>query len=192
VRQILNLLNRLVVVPAFRLRLGRLAGNPASGYYMVVRTVGRKSGRTRYAPVTYAIADGCVYCLAGYGRTAHWYRNAMATPDISLLMPAGTIAGHAEEVQDAAERLAATRQIFRNAGLMGFTEGFDPFNDDDDTIREGTAHMPVLRVRPTGDPFTAGAFDPGGRAWLWLPVFALALIVVCLSVRRSTLSRPLE
>ena len=182
-RRFLKLLNRFLVVPVFRLGLGRFFGNPVTGYYMVVRTVGRKTGRARYAPVTYAIADGSVYCLAGYGRTANWYRNAMASPDVNLILAGRTIAGHVEEVEDAVERLGVTRQIFTNAGLMGFTEGFNPFRASDDTIRARTAEMPVLRIRATGNAITGGAFDPGGRAWLWVPISAIGLAIVLARIR---------
>lgn len=61
-------LNRYLMVPMFRLGLGPVIGNPLSGYIMVIKTSGRKSGITRYSPVNYAILNGSVYCLSGYGR----------------------------------------------------------------------------------------------------------------------------
>jgi len=175
-RRFWRLVSDLFFVPAFRAGLGPLLVNPVSGYVMVVRTVGRKTGRTRYAPVTYAIANGSVYCLAGFGSSTHWYRNAMAAPDVALLLPGRVVAGHVEEVEDAAERLSAIRQVFKSAGLMGFTEGFNPFRASDETIALKTSHMPVLRIRAAG--LAAGASDPGGWAWavwLWLGIVALAL-----------------
>jgi deazaflavin-dependent oxidoreductase (nitroreductase family) len=187
-RDLLKLVNRFLLVPIFRLGLGRFVGNPASGYYMVVRTVGRKTGRTRYAPVTYAIFGGCVYCLAGYGRTANWYRNAVAAPNIRLILPGRRLDGRAEEVTDPVERLTAIRRIFRNAGLMGFTEGFDPFRDSDETVRARTAEMPVLRVRPA-DAVRGGAFDPGGRGWLLVPGVLSGLVGAAIVMRLRGPSR---
>jgi hypothetical protein len=35
---------------------------------MVIRHKGRKSGKVRYTPVNYALADGCVYAIAGFGK----------------------------------------------------------------------------------------------------------------------------
>jgi deazaflavin-dependent oxidoreductase (nitroreductase family) len=186
-RRFWRLVSDLLVVPAFRLGLGPLVGNPISGYVMVVRTVGRRTGRTRYTPVTYSIAGGGVYCLAGYGRSTHWYRNALAAPEVCLLLPGRSVAGHAQEVVDAAERLAATRRIFRNAGLMGFTEGFDPFRADDETVRLKTAEMPVLRIDVAG--IAGGPFDPGGRAWLAWPVIGLVALVLVARARMHSPSR---
>jgi deazaflavin-dependent oxidoreductase (nitroreductase family) len=178
VRRLVKLLNRFFIVPAFRLGLGPAVGNPITGYYMVVRTVGRKTGRARYAPVTYAIIDGCVYCLAGYGRTAAWYLNAMAARDVQILLPGRTIDGQVEEVEDEIERLAVTRQIFRNAGLMGYTEGFDPFRAGDETVRAKTAAMPVLRIRQPEVAIAGSAFDPGGWVWLWWPLVLVAVVAI--------------
>jgi hypothetical protein len=175
VRRLYILVSNLLVVPAFRLGLGRLLGNPITGYYMVLRTTGRRTGRTRRVPVTYAIEGENVYCLAGYGERAAWYLNALAARDIVLLMPGRRVEGRVEQVVEPAERLIAARRIFRNAGLMGLTEGFNPYRDDDETVREKTAEMPVLRVGVPG--LASGAWDPGGRAWLWMPATLLAVVL---------------
>ena len=66
-RRIFWYLNKCLMVPVFRLGLGPLMGNPFTGYIMVLKTTGRKTGKQRYTPVDYAIQDGKVYCLAGLG-----------------------------------------------------------------------------------------------------------------------------
>jgi deazaflavin-dependent oxidoreductase (nitroreductase family) len=177
-RRFFWLLNKFFMVPMFRLGFGPVFGNPFSGYVMVLRTVGRKTGRTRYTPVTYALANGCVYCLAGFGRISDWYRNVQAAPDIALILPAGAVAGRVEEVEDPAERLVVTRQIFKNAGFVGLLEGFNPFRASDETIAAKTAEMPVLRIRPTG--VASGPCDPGGWAWIWGPVLTIAAIAAAI------------
>lgn len=165
-RRFWKLVSKFFVVPVFRAGLGPLLGNPVSGYVMVLCTTGRKTGRVRYTPVVYAIADGGVLCLAGYGRGTDWYWNAIAAGNVKLLLPGRTVAGRVVEVRDAAERLAAVRQIFRNAGLMGFSEGFNPYRSSDETVAAKSADMPVLRIGvPAIAPREA---DPGGRAWIWL------------------------
>ncbi len=178
-----RILNRYFMVPVFRSGLGPLFGNPLSGYIMVIRTVGRKTGRTRYVPVNYAIANGSVYCLAGFGRASDWYRNIMAAPNVGLILPGGAVAGHAEEVEEPDERLDVTRQIMKNAGFMGFAEGFNPFTVSDEALREKTANMPVLRIRPVG--LAAGASDPGGYAWVWAVVLTALSVVLPRTILRN-------
>lgn len=164
-------LNRLFMVPAFRLGLGPFMGNPLTGYIMVLRTTGRKTGRARFTPVNYAIQGGCIYCLAGFGRGAHWYQNVRANPNIQLILPGGSLAGVAEDVSDPEESVRAARQVLKNGGFAGFFLGFNPFTAPDAVVREKTMDLPLVRIRPTG--IGSGASDPGG--WLWV-VVALAII----------------
>ena len=60
-------LNKYFMVPMFRLGFGPVFGNPLVGYIMVLKMVGRKTGKLRYAPVNYALQAGEVYCIAGFG-----------------------------------------------------------------------------------------------------------------------------
>ncbi len=79
-RRVFWYLNRYFMVPMFRLGLGPLMVNPFGGYIMVLKTIGRKTGKVRYSPVNYAIMNGNVYCLVGFGHIADWYRNLRANP----------------------------------------------------------------------------------------------------------------
>jgi deazaflavin-dependent oxidoreductase (nitroreductase family) len=175
VRTIFRIVNRFFMVPMFRLGLGPFFGNPASGYIMVMRVVGRKTGKTRYVPVNYAIQKGSVYCLSGFGRSP-WFLNIMANPDIELILPGGAIAGHAEEVTDPAERAAVVRPILRNAGFAAIFEGLNPWKASDEALAAKTAEQPILRIRPAG--IANGASDPGGWAWAWMALATVALVAV--------------
>lgn len=177
-RYFFKFMNRYFMVPVFRLGLGTFMGNPLSGYIMVLKTVGRKTGRVRYAPVNYAIMNGCVYCLAGFSKMAHWYRNLQTQPCLETIMPGGAMAGLAEEVTDPAERLRAARQILKNGGFAGFMLGFNPFTVSDDVLRESLTDLPVIRIRLTG--LGSGAGDAGGG--LWILSFAITLAVVLVIV----------
>jgi deazaflavin-dependent oxidoreductase (nitroreductase family) len=166
-RQIFRYLNRYFMVPIFRLGLGGFMGNPLTSYVMVLKTIGRKSGKTRYAPVNYAIANGCIYCLSGWGQTSDWYRNLMAQPEIDIIMPSGAVHGRAELVTDPLERIQMLRQVLKNAGFAGYLEGFDPRGVSDEELEHKASVMQLLRIRPIG--LGSGAFDPGGWSWiLWI------------------------
>ena len=143
-------LNRYFMVPLFRLGLGAWMGTPFGGYIMVLKVVGRKTGRVRCAPVNYAIENGNVYCLAGFGKQSDWYRNLRAHPQIETLMPGGAMAGVVEEVTDVDERARLIRRILINGGFAGFFYGYDPRTVSDEKLVETTREVPVLRIRPRG------------------------------------------
>ena len=75
-------LNKFFMVPIFQLGLGPFFGNPLTGYIMVLKVIGRRTGRLRFAPVNYAIFDGKIFCLSGYRKGSDWYRNLRARPAI--------------------------------------------------------------------------------------------------------------
>jgi deazaflavin-dependent oxidoreductase (nitroreductase family) len=183
-RRTFRLLNKSFMVPAYRLGLGVLVSNPFSGYIMVLKTSGRRTGRIRYTPVNYALMDGCAYCLAGWGMQADWYRNVKAQPRIEVILPAGTLAGVVEEVQDAGECLRAQRQILKNAGFAGFFFGFNPFTTSDEDLRQKCQGIPVLRIRPVG--IGNGPADPGGGLWILMTVLSVLWVAGILSKGRMT------
>lgn len=163
-RRFFRLLNRYWMVPLFRLGFGPWICNPFSGYIMVLKTIGRRTGQVRYAPVNYAIANGAVYFVSGGREGSDWYRNLLANPEIDVLMPSGAVRGRVEVAVDPDERLTAARQVLKAAGFAGFFEGYNPHRISDAELRERTADLPVLRLRATG--LGSGAVDPGGQGWL--------------------------
>ena len=166
------------MVPVFRIGLGFMLGNPLSGYIMVLKVVGRKSGKIRFAPVNYAIQNGNIYCISGGRQTSDWYRNLKANPQIEVILPAGAIFGVVDEVIEPWERLLIIRQVLKNAGFAGFFEGYNPFSISDDDLAAKIGDLPLLRIRPTG--LGSGAYDPGGWTGIWWLVLTLALILALL------------
>ncbi len=178
-RKIFRYFNKFFMVPMFRLGFGALMGNPITGYIMVIKTIGRKSGKQRFTPVNYAIIDGNIYCTAGFGRMAHWYLNMMAHPSIEIILPGGALSVTAEEVKDEKEALRALKHIFRNAGFAGFFEGYNPYTSPDEKFQETLQNAPVIRLHPQS--IGSGAFDPGG--WSWATVFIGSFLVLWLMLR---------
>ena len=175
IRRIFRLLNKFFMVPMFRLGFGPFIGNPITGYMMVLKVVGCKSGLTRYTPVNYAILNGSVYCLSGFGTVAHWYHNLKANPRIELILPGGAISGLAEEVTDPVERLHVFRQTLKNSGFAGFMLGFNPHTASDEFLREKGSAYPMIRIRPSG--IGIGPWDAGGWMWVWICPFFIAILV---------------
>jgi deazaflavin-dependent oxidoreductase (nitroreductase family) len=174
-RRIFHFLNKFFMVPFFRLGLGPFIGNPLTGYIMVLKVIGRKTGRLRYAPVNYAILNGNIYCISGFRQRSDWYHNLLTHPEVEVILPGGTVAASASMEEDPPIRLKAIRQILKNAGFAGFFEGYNPFRISDAELTQKTADMPLFRLRPAG--LGSGASDPGGWAWVGAPVVLVLLFL---------------
>jgi len=173
-------LNKYFMVPLFRLGLGSIFCNPLGGYIMVMKTIGRKSGKTYFTPVNYTIHKGNVYCISGGRSTSDWFRNLLANPESEIILPGGAIYARAEVVSDPDEKLILTRQIFINAGFAGFFEGFNPRRISDDEFKVKITNLPLLRFKPLG--LGNGAADPAGWKWIGIIVVAITLIWGIISV----------
>lgn len=168
-RLIFRWLNRLFMVPVFRLGLGALLGTPPGGYVMVMKMKGWKSGKTRYVPVNYALKDGDIYCLSGFGKIAHWYRNLMAEPNIEVILPGKALSSQVQDASEQEDALELLRQILKNSGFASFLAGINPFRVSDERLAEVTAEYRLLRLSVTG--VLPGMADPGGWLWLiWIPL----------------------
>jgi deazaflavin-dependent oxidoreductase (nitroreductase family) len=179
-RRIFWFLNKFFMVPMFRLGFGPIFGNPLTGYIMVLKVIGRKTGKVRYAPVNYAIHKGDIYCISGGRKTSDWYKNLLVTPEIEMILPSGPVYARMEEISDRETRRVVIRQILKNAGFAGFFEGYNPFTISDDELMRKTADLPLLRFHPVG--FANGASDPGGWAWIWAIVLTVLVILLLIKL----------
>ena len=74
-----DLLNRWFMVPLHRLGLGAWIATPVGGYMLLLEVRGRRTGKARYVPLSYVIADGAIWLLAGYGIAVDPLGNAYVT-----------------------------------------------------------------------------------------------------------------
>jgi len=107
-RKAFLVLNRGVAPPLIRAGGGPMLTTTVSGSILLLRTTGWKCGLVREAPLGYAVIDGRVVVVAGYGRSAHWFRNALANPEVEVLLPGALLAGRADEITDPDEQRAAS------------------------------------------------------------------------------------
>jgi deazaflavin-dependent oxidoreductase (nitroreductase family) len=177
-RRIFWYLNKFFMVPMFRLGFGPFFGNPLTGYIMVMKVIGRKTGKVRFTPVNYAIHKGDVYCISGGRATSDWFRNLLANPEVDLILPGISIHAHVEEATDPEQKLIITRQILKNAGFAGFFEGYNPFTITDVELAQKIEYLPLLRFHPLG--LGSGPSDAGGWAWIWTLVVTVILIILLL------------
>lgn len=167
-------INRFLMVPLFRLGFGALMGNPFTGYIMVLKVTGRKTGKTRYAPVNFAIQNGKIYCISGGRRSSDWFANLLNQPQLEVILPSGAVFGSAHEVQDEQERLVIIRKVLVNAGFAGFFEGYNPLTISDEALKQKITDLPLVCIQPEGAG--SGAFEPGGWAWVWVLLGSAALV----------------
>jgi deazaflavin-dependent oxidoreductase (nitroreductase family) len=164
-REAFKALNRFMV-PVLRAGLARYIGSPFTGYHLLLRTVGRKSGLARYAPLNYAIIQGRVHVLAGFGESAHWLANLLENPLVWIKLPGLELHGTAHLVTDP--RLAAEYAVAvaRNSGFaLAFEDPRCLFMSDKQLARL-LAGRPLVAIVSHGAPVEPGPYDPGGRGWI--------------------------
>ena len=153
-----------LVAPALKAGCGAFISNPLSGYLMVLRTRGHRTGRTREAPLGYVIRDGSIYCCAGFGEATAWYRNVLADEAVAVVLPGRTLTGRATKVTDPEEWIVAYRALIGSLGLVSRAAMGDLRRLDDAALRERHRAIPLVRITPTG--VVRGELDPGGRFWV--------------------------
>ena len=167
-RQSFKYLNKFMLL-MWRMGLGRLLNiwPEKGGRIMVIVHTGHKTGKTRYAPVNYAIVNDEVYCTAGFGAKTHWYQNIMAIPEVELWLPDGRWQGVAEDVSDHPDRLRLMREVMIASGFAApLLADIHPHTMSDDELREMSSTYRLLHIE-RGEK----RYWPGDRAWIvWLAV----------------------
>lgn len=152
-----------------------------AGHIMVLEHSGRKSGKRYRTPVNYAIVNGEIYCVTGFGAVSDWYRNIIANPQVEVWLPDGWWAGLAEEVLDADLRLPILRQVLIASGFAARLFGVDPLKLSDEELDRLTRDYRLIRIRRT--VARTGEGGPGDLAWVW-PLTTFVLLFLLLK-RRS-------
>jgi deazaflavin-dependent oxidoreductase (nitroreductase family) len=71
-----------------------------------VATVGRRSGNPHEIEIWFGVIGEVMYLISGNGPTSDWYRNALASPEVSVNLAGSLHRGLARPVIDADERRA--------------------------------------------------------------------------------------
>jgi len=165
--RVLRHLNRWFMVPTLRLGLGAWIATPFGGYILLLRVRGRKSGLVRDTPLSYFVAEGAVWVMAGFGDRTQWFRNLQVDPAVEVWLPGRVLRCRAEEAADPEVRARILPALTRAAGVPGAMIGFNPWSAPDERILETLAAIPLVRLAPVDGPIAPGPDDPGGLAWTW-------------------------
>ena len=85
---------------------------------VMLTTRGRRSGRPRTTALNYALDDGTVYVMSGFGRT-DWIRNIEADPHVEVALGREHWHGDAHLGTDPEERRRAMRAALVQAATQG-------------------------------------------------------------------------
>ncbi len=177
------------MVPLLRAGLGAWLGSPLGGWILLLRVRGRRTGLVREIPLSYLVAEGAVWVMAGFGPETQWYRNLLADPAVEVVLPGGPRRCVARDVRDRATRARILPQLLRATGVPGYLSGCDPFRSTTERVLEATSWVPLLRLEPVGEPLVAGPDDPGGRAWVWRQALVAGLTLWALRAGGGVLAR---
>jgi deazaflavin-dependent oxidoreductase (nitroreductase family) len=176
-RTVFRVVNGKSTIPLLKAGLGPWLGTPIGGWMLLLRVRGRKTGLVRDIPLSYYIDEGAAWVMAGFGPKTQWYRNLLADPAVEVILPGRTRRCVAEEVRDPGTRRRILPRLVRATGLPGYMTGCDPWRAPVDDVLDATAWVPLIRLRPVGEPLVAGPEDPGGLGWVWRQVLALGVTI---------------
>jgi deazaflavin-dependent oxidoreductase (nitroreductase family) len=144
------------------------------GRIMVLTHIGRKSGLRRQTPLNYALIDGEVYCVSGFGLTADWYRNLISNPKVEVWLPDGWWTGEARLIDDPKLRLPIIRQVTIASGFAAHLfEGINGLTISDARLQEITRDYCVVHIHRTNA--LTGPGGPGDLALAWPLAFFILL-----------------
>jgi len=159
----------------WRLGLARLSYPP----FLLLTTVGRKSGAPRRTMLEYAYINGHIYISSGWGERAQWYKNVLANPFVTVqTVREGTISGKAVLVADD-EEISMLYQYMRGKSPI-----WTPYLDSwgiKDSLEDFLAkkdRLYILRVEAiqveTPPPLKTDL------VWVWPLIAGIVLILILL------------
>ena len=172
-RQAFKWFNRFMLL-MWRLGLGNWFRYPnLGGQIMVLVNVGRKSGLQRQTPVNFALVNGELFCTAGFGHTADWYRNILVQPKVEVWLPHGRWVGEVEDITASVDYAQLMREVLIGSGFAARMAGINPKVISNEDLIAATRGYRLLHIRRTRA--ATGPGGPGELAWIW-PVLTFLLL----------------
>lgn len=119
-----------------------------AGRIMVLGHVGRRSGLLRRTPLNYAVVDGDVWCVAGFGAASDWYRNVLAQPQVEVWLPGQRLTGVAAAADDDPRRARVVRAVLVASGFAARAAGLRPDRLDDAALARAARDYRLVRIVP--------------------------------------------
>lgn len=161
----------------FRLGLGRFDDD------MLVTTTGRKSGLPRRVVVSAILVGDHLYVVNPFGDRAHWYRNVVSDPIVTVQRRGGTWTARAARVTDPDEAIALYE---RTPGATGSAirwllraEGIAESADD---FAANTDRLCFVRLDPVDEPGPPPLVPD--LLWMWPAAGTLSFLGLVAAGRR--------
>ncbi|MFW9971457.1 MAG: nitroreductase/quinone reductase family protein [Candidatus Odinarchaeota archaeon] len=126
-------LNKYFMIPLYRARFLPLLG--FGKIFLILKTKGWKTGKTRRTPLEYRRYKGTIVIFAARGENATWMKNMRANPhDVSVLRGFHHFKPRIEYISDTNQKMTIMKWYvskYSKAAKMLF--GWDPQNDDPET-----------------------------------------------------------
>ena len=125
-----RLTNKFFVIPLYRLQI-----LPCLGFgriFLIIKTIGRQTGKKRRTPVEYHWIDNIITVFSGRGDNAGWIKNILNNPD-KVWVKHGFHKFHADVafVKNEQEKLKFFKWYVTNHGKSAkMLFGWDPKQDD--------------------------------------------------------------
>jgi deazaflavin-dependent oxidoreductase (nitroreductase family) len=128
-----RLTNKLLIIPLYRLQI-----LPCLGFgriFLIIKTIGRKTGKKRRTPVEYHWIDNIITVFSGRGDDAGWIKNIQHNPD-KVWVKHGFHKFHANVtfIRGEKEKLTLFKWYVNHHGKSAkMLFGWDPKQDDLET-----------------------------------------------------------
>ncbi len=159
-------------VPIYLWRLGLARFTPPN--YLLLTTVGRRTGLVRRNMLEYTRVDNCFYLLSGWGHKSQWYHNILANPYVTVqTLRDGTVSGKAVPVTDEQEVAMFSEHARESSPIWNAYLASWGIEDDAQDFVGKRDRLCILRIDPveaiTPPPLAADL------TWIW-PLLGMMLL----------------
>ena len=122
-------LNKYLVIPLYRIRLLPLLG--FGKVFLILKTIGWKTGKLRRTPLEYKKYDGTIVIFSARGEDATWLKNMRANPgDVSVTLGFHSFKPRTEYLLDKNQKLEIMKWYISKYGRAAkILFGWDPKTD---------------------------------------------------------------
>ena len=159
----------------YRLGLGWLIGR----IFMVLTTLGRRSGQPRRTAIEFHTVAGRTYIFAAWAE-ADWYRNLLADPRVMVQTASGSMPARARRVTDDGELSSLFDMAARNPVIRAMARAGGWKLTREAFLAEKDRWI-LIAFEPTRDEVPPA--QRADLAWLWLILTPVACLVTWLALR---------